>query len=375
MNKNLWRTGLVATLVAAPLVGVSFAQASESTVYVSPSGSSAKGDSSCSDARYKSIQSAVNAVARNGTVYVCAGTYKESVTISKPLHLAGKSKSVIDATGQAYGVGVAASNTRVSGLTVENAQASDQNPGDGILTAGFGPNGPVAADHVTIVGNLLQNNGGAGVDLNSTSNSVAQQNVSVNNGIGVNVADDLGRPASHNVIAGNIANNNPGGCGIVLAEHTGAGIFANLVDGNTANNNGLGSPTAPNASSGSGIIIAGGAPGPHSGVYDNTVQNNFFAGNGHGGVAVHVHTPGLNFNGNSVLNNTIGTNNTHNDYADAHTTGVYIGDVDPLTITLAGNTIRNDHFGIFTAGAVTVTGSNHFLNVVQNRGATATYGG
>lgn len=377
MNKKLWRSCLVATMVAAPIAGISIAQASESTVYVSPSGSSAKHDTSCTDAKYKSIQKAVGAVAKNGTVYVCAGTYKESVTISKSLHLAGKAKSIIDATGQPYGVGVAAPNTTVSGLTVEHASSQGGNaPGDGIITAGFGANGPVAADHVTIVGNLLQNNEGAGVDLNSTSYSVARQNFSVNNAIGVNVADDLGKTSSHNVISGNVANNNPGGCGVVLAEHSGAGIHDNLVDGNRAKGNGLGSPTAPNASSGSGIILAGGPPGPNSGVYNNTVQNNFFVGNGHAGVAFHVHVSGLNFSGNKVLNNMIGTNNTHNDYADSHPTGVYIGDVDPLTVTVSGNTIHDNYYGIFTAGPVTVKGSNnHFLRVVKNRGSVATYGG
>jgi hypothetical protein len=375
MNKKLWRGCVAATLVAAPIAGASLAQASEATVYVSPSGSASRHDTSCDQARYRSVQQAVNAVAGHGTVVVCAGTYPESVTVKKALHLAGRSGAIINAAGQAYGVGVAAPYVTVSGLTVKNAQATDQNPGDGIITAGFGANGPVPADHVTVVGNLLENNDGAGIDLNSTSNSVARQNVSVNNGIGVNVVDDLGKPSSHNVISGNTANNNPGGCGIVLAEHTGAGIFANLVEGNTANNNGLGTSTAPNASSGSGIILAGGPPGPNSGVYNNTVRNNFFAGNGHAGVAFHSHAPGLNFSGNKVLDNVIGTNNTHNDYADSHPTGVYIGDVDPLTINVAGNTIRNNYYGIFTAGPVTVTGSNHFFNVAVNRGATATYGG
>lgn len=377
MNKKLWRSCLLAGIVTAPLVGMSVAQASESTVYVSPSGSSAKHDHSCGDARFSSVQAAVDAVANHGTVYVCAGTYTESVTISKPLHLAGKSHSVIDASGQPYGVGVAASNTRVSGLTVKNASFDENtgSPGDGIVTAGLINGNPVPADHVAIVGNLLENNGGSGIDMDTTSYSVAQQNVSVNNGIGINLVDDFGKSASHNVISGNTASNNAGGCGIVLAEHSGAGVFANLVEGNTANSNGLGSSTAPNGTSGSGIILAGGPPGPASGVHDNTVRGNFFTGNGHAGVAFHSHAPGLNFSGNKVLNNLIGKNNVLGDYADGHPTGVYIGSHDPLTITVAGNTIRNDYYGIFTAGPVRVTGTNHFFNVAHDRGSVASYGG
>jgi hypothetical protein len=373
--QKVMRTGcVVAALVAAPMVGVAAAQASESTAYVSPTGSPLHHDRSCADARFSSVQAAVNAVANRGTVYVCRGTYAESVTITRPLHLAGLVGSVIDASNKPYGVGVTAPHTTVSGLTVENA-TMDQNsgsPGDGIVTAGLTNNGPVPADHVTIIGNLLKNNGGPGIDLNSTSYSVAAHNVTLNNLVGVNVVDDFGKPASHNLVLGNIANDNPGGCGIVLADHSGAGIFANSVLDNTANRNGLGTPAAPNASSGSGIILAG---GPGASVHDNTVGGNVFNGNGHGGVTLHAHVPGGNFGGNRIVNNQIGTNNVRTDFADTKSTGIYLGDASPLTITVAGNTIRNDFYGIFTAGQVHIVGSNHFFNVTKTRGSTPSYSG
>ena len=236
--------GLVGAIVglAAPAV----AKAEPSTVYVSPSGSPSASDGSCRSAGFSSIQAAVEASANRGTVVVCRGTFHESVTVDRRVTLSGQPGAVIDATGQQYGVGVAASGATVSGLTVENANStSDGAPDDGIITAGFIGGVPTQADHVTIVHNVTEDNEGAGIDANSTSNTIVADNTSSGNGIGINVSDDLGTPASHDKILGNTADGNPGGCGIVLAEHSGAGIFDNLVSGNTADDNGLGSPSAP----------------------------------------------------------------------------------------------------------------------------------
>src|SRR5581483_7588388 len=97
------------------------------------------GDTSCTDAGFSTIQTAVDAAGAGGTVVVCKGTYAESVTLSKTLALEGQPGSVIDATNQPYGVGIAANHSTVTGLTVENATANAQTgaPGDGIITAGF----------------------------------------------------------------------------------------------------------------------------------------------------------------------------------------------------------------------------------------------
>jgi nitrous oxidase accessory protein NosD len=379
--KNLLWRGALAGMVglAGGIVGLAapaVAKAQPATVYVSPSGSSSASDHSCHTAAFSSIQGAVDSTANRGTVVVCRGTYQQSVTVDHRVTLSGQPGAVIDATGQQYGVGVAASGVTVSGLTVENANdTSDGAPDDGIITAGIIGGVPTSADHVTIIHNVTKDNAGAGIDVNSTSNTVVADNTSSGNGIGVNVSDDLGMPASHNKILGNTADGNPGGCGIVLAEHSGAGIFDNLVSGNEANDNGLGSPSAPDASAGSGIILAGAATS--GGVYDNTIDGNTFNGNGHGGVALHAHVPGLNFGGNSVVGNRIGVNNLRTDFDDTSTTGVYLGDASPLSITVAGNTIRGDQIGIFTAGAITVRKElqNSFVRVAAPEAGTGTYSG
>jgi hypothetical protein len=74
---------LVGGTVAAAAVPAFAAQAVTSqTLYVSTGAAPGKSDTSCGTAVYTSIQSAVNAAEPGYTVYVCAGTYAEQVTIS-----------------------------------------------------------------------------------------------------------------------------------------------------------------------------------------------------------------------------------------------------------------------------------------------------
>jgi nitrous oxidase accessory protein NosD len=364
--------GMVGGAAAVPWLAAGTASAATRTVYVSPSGSAGAADYSCSSAGYRSVRAAVDAVPAQGTVVVCAGTYDESVTVTKSLRLAGRPGATIDAVGQSYGVGVAAPYVTVSGLTVENASVGGT-LADGIVTTGLVNGAMVPANHVVITGDVTKDNAGSGIDLNSTSGSVAAGDVSTGNGVGINVSDDFAQPAADNRISGDVTNDNPGGCGIALADHTGKGISGNMVTGNVSNDNGLGTPSAPNASSGSGVILAAPARG---GVYDNLVAGNTFDGNGHAGFNVHGHAPGLNFSGNVVIGNRIGVNNLNTSEGDPDTTGVYLGDASPLDITVAGNAITGDHFGIFAAGGpVTVhgTGSNSFGGVAVESASTPAF--
>ena len=344
-------------------------------VYVSPTGSASKSDTSCRHARYSSIQAAIEATPLGGKVVVCRGTYHEMVTVDRRVTLAGQPHATIDATGNVYGVGVSASYSTVRGLRVKNASPLDPANGkfaDGIVTVGLGPNGPVTADHVRIIGNIVTGNLGNGIDLNGTSHSVAIGNVANGNGVGVNIGDDLGRAASHNRVSHNVTNKNFGGCGIALADHTGAGVTDNLVDHNVANDNGLSTPTAPDASAGSGVILA--SPIPNGIVTGNTITQNSFKGNGHGGVVVHSHAPGADFGGNVISKNLIGTNNLRTDENDLQTTGIYLGSASALTITVSGNQIHDDYYGIFTSGPVTLTGgNNHFQSVTTQLGTFPTF--
>ena len=343
--------------------------------YVSPNGSANASGKSCRSATYSSIQAAIEAVPLGGTVVVCGGTYPGMVTVDRRVTLVGSHGATIDATGDVYGVGVSASHSTVAGLTVKGASPLNPAAGqlaDGIVTIGLGASGPVPANHVRIVDNVVTGNLGSGIDLNSTSHSVAIGNTANGNGVGINVADDLGVPATHNVVGHNVADGNFGGCGIALADHTGAGVEDNLVAHNVANDNGLSTPTAPDASAGSGVILA--SPVANGIVTGNTITRNRFAGNGHAGVVVHAHAPGANFGGNVISRNLIGTNNVRTDENDLQTTGIYLGSFSPQTITVTGNLIHDDYYGIFTSGPVTLAGgSNHFHNVTMTLGTFPTF--
>jgi parallel beta-helix repeat protein len=329
-------------------------------------------DNNCTRAAYTSIQAAIEAVPTGGTVFVCPGTYPGMVTVDQQITLQGKQGATIDATGDSYGVGVSADGATVAGLKVENASPLNPDNGqlaDGIVTIGFGESGPVAANNVTIKDNIVTGNLGSGIDLNSTSNSVAIGNVAKSNGVGINVADDLGVPASNNTIQDNTANLNFGGCGIALADHTGAGVTNNLVIQNVANRNGLQTATAPDASAGSGVILA--SPVQNGIVTGNTIQDNRFAGNGHAGVVVHAHAPGDNFSNNSIVGNVIGTNNVRTDENDLKTTGIYLGSLDPQSFSITNNVIHDDYYGIFTSGPVAIVLSGNVFDHVPHQLGTA----
>jgi len=347
------------------------ASQSAGRVYVSPAGTAGAADRSCATAAFSSVQAAVLAVATRGTVTVCAGTYDESVTVTRSLTLAGRPGAVINASGDSYGVGVAASHVTVSGLTVENASVGGT-LADGIVTAGLVGGTMTPASYITITGDVTRNNAGSGIDLNSTTDSSAIGDVSTGNSVGINVSDDFLQPATGNAIIGNVADDNAGGCGIALADHTGKGISRNRVIGNVSNDNGLGTPTGTAASAGSGVILAGAT----GGVFDNTIDGNTFDGNGHAGFDVHAHAPGMNLSGNVVTGNWIGRNNLRGSEGDAGTTGVYLGDASPLTITVRGNVISDDDFGVFAAGGpITVDGArnNVYQDVTTDLGTSPTF--
>src|SRR6201996_9475881 len=144
----------VAGAAAVPLLAAA-ATAGVTTVYVAPGGHAGAAGRSCATAAYPSAQAAVTAAAARATVVVCPGTYHESVTITKPLHLVGRPGAIIDATGQPYGVGAAASYVSITGLTVRGASVGGL-LADGIVTPGLVNGTMTAADHVSITGDTTE---------------------------------------------------------------------------------------------------------------------------------------------------------------------------------------------------------------------------
>ena len=123
-------------------------------------------DRSCRSARFRTIQSAVNAARPGGTVVVCPGTYHEQVVIKKPVSLEGR-RATIDEAGVTPGlqlplpgfrqpqtifaaVVIFSSDVEFSGFKVTHAQ------GEGILAAGLGGEiSDISISHSAVVHNDL----------------------------------------------------------------------------------------------------------------------------------------------------------------------------------------------------------------------------
>lgn len=141
---------------------------------------------------YSSIQDAIDSAVPGSTIEVKEGTYRENVNVTKPLKLFGIGMPVVDAGG----VGSAIS------LSV-----------DGIVLQGF----------------KAVNSAEAGIDILSGENLVRENEVSDNQGYGINLYF-----ASNNTIEGNIARGN--GFGIYLGDFS----QNNTVRNNTASGNSYG---------------------------------------------------------------------------------------------------------------------------------------
>jgi hypothetical protein len=138
-------------------------------LYVAPKAKAGASDRSCRSAKYRTIQSAVNAAPTGGTVAACPGTYHEQVVIAKPLHLQGQ-RATIDESGVKPGftvtlprlgkqvsyaaVIIVSSHVDLTGLTARDAV------GEGVLAAGLG----AEIYDVTIAHNAMVHN-----DLGSAS--------------------------------------------------------------------------------------------------------------------------------------------------------------------------------------------------------------
>jgi len=278
---------------------------------------------------YPTISKAVNAANAGDTINVAPGTYIEGdITISKSLSLIGanSANTTINAVGKGNGVyidGLDNPGLRevvVTGFTVENAKF------EGILVTN--------ASAVTISENHILNNDlafnpststcpglppfetnegldcGEGIHLSGVDHSTVANNTVANNSGGILLSDDTGR-THHNLISGNIVQDNPFDCGITLASHalysnaptSLRGVDNNTVSGNDSSHNGLG---APGAGAGVGLFISG----PGFETTGNVVIGNRLTDNGLPGVAMHQHTPNRsqNLNDNSIIGNYIAGN-------------------------------------------------------------------
>jgi parallel beta-helix repeat protein len=302
---------------------------------------------------YKTINAAVAAASPNDVIDVGAGTYKESVTITKPLSLAG-TQATIDAEGFSRGIfvnGLAANglaNVHVSGFTIKKANF------EGILVANASE---VSISNNTVTGNnLALNNGscpgieafepgeqgdcGEGIHLLGADHAIVTGNTVHGNSGGILLSDDTG--ATHdNLISFNQVSDNPFACGIVLASHPASsyvpsgispGVYHNTVYRNSSEYNGY------SAGGGAGVGIFASVPGAAN--YGNVIVENYLARNGHQGISMHAHVPGQHVADNMLVGNTVVNNGA--DTADAATpgpTGINLYAAGPGTANNTGNMV------------------------------------
>ena len=409
---------LVAGVVTAQAASASAATTGNGghhkTLYVSPHAWPWGADRSCHSARFRTIQSAVNAARPGSTVVACRGTYHEQVVVTKPVSLEGRHATIDEAgvnpglqltlpgLGKQTifaGVVIFSSDVRFSGFKVTNAQ------GEGILAAGLGHViSGISISHSAVVHNDLgggvppkskyfecaeqgqvPGDCGEGIHFTGVAYSAVKDNFIAGNSGGVLLSDDTG-PTHDNLVAGNIVTGNASDCGITVPGHNPAalnakgqrqpsvaGVYRNIIRGNVVTNNG-------NKGEGAGILFANAGPGTAS--YDNLVQGNFIAGNELAGVTMHAHTLGKgqfeDMSGNNVIGNKIGRNNTGGDPLDCPpgsatcspqdlaTTGILVFSAGtPVVLKIAFNHVFNNKIGIWLSKVVTASGlgTNTFTNV------------
>jgi parallel beta helix pectate lyase-like protein len=370
---------LAGLMLAAAALSAAPAAAATATLYVSPGGSDANPCTSASPC--KTIGHAVSAASSGDRIVVRGGTYAEMVTIPVTLHLVGRHRPTIDATGQQNGVviaGAAASGSSLRGFKIEHATQ------EGVVAA--------QTSWVTIAGNLVAGNDqgmfsssptgecapfgqvpgdcGEGIHLMTVSHSRVLANRVTGNAGGVLLTDELG-PTHDNVVGWNRIWRNAYDCGITVPGHnpnavspTGvpqpamAGDYHNWIVHNVVNRNGL-------KGEGAGILFAGAGPG--TGSYDNFVGWNTVNGNELAGITVHSHAPNTDVNGNRFVGNWARHDNVGGDpdAAVTKTTDILVFSAgDPITGTVArGNHLSDAFFGIWTLNAHTMLAHNHFDGV------------
>ena len=376
----------LALVCAAAVVAVAAGGASAAGIirHVSTGGTDA---GNCVSSPCRTIGYAVGQANPGDTVSVAAGTYAESVLVQKRLTLSGNGATV-DATGHDNGIlldGAGSSGGVVRGFHVVNALF------EGILAQN--------TSRVTIAGNELSGNDtgldldpspcqgslddcGEALHLAAVTDSTVQGNYVHDNVGGILLTDDVGAPGeqptfgptSGNTIRDNRVLDNTKDCGITLASHffrigapaapNEAGVYGNLVLHNVSNGAGA-----------AGIGVFAGPPG--AAAWGNRVIGNVAMHNGLPGVAIHSHTAFQNADGNLIVNNTLADNGEDDDAGTGGPTGISVfSDVvdvfppilpaAPIQHTIvAANRISDEQFGIFTVGAIKLSGlpSNKFDNV------------
>ena len=129
---------------------------------------------------HTSIQEAISAVPDGSEIQVKAGTYTESLTISRPVSLVGEG---LDTTILEGAVAIAATQVSLTGFTVkgQGIQVKDSTTitllNDAIIESSSDGLSIANSTAVTVQGNKIRSNTGSGVVITPTSQAVFTGNV------------------------------------------------------------------------------------------------------------------------------------------------------------------------------------------------------
>ncbi len=249
---------------------------------------------------YSTIQDGVNAAASGNTLMVAAGTFNESINISKSVKLYGAqygvcaasrsgTESIINCTN---GIGVNASNVTIDGFTIQG-QTSSTTPGFGYAVY-MKPN----STGTQLLNNIIQNNR-VGSSLSNT---------------GTNPTSVL---VSCNLFATNNNSGSASGNGIYTDNGTAGGALSNVaIIGNTfSGNTNAGilmdmvnlASTASNISISSNIFSGDGSAVVLHYVSNSSFSSNVISGSAGSDCYVGGGVTNFNFNNNDLSHVTTGT--------------------------------------------------------------------
>jgi hypothetical protein len=238
------------------------------------------------------------------TINVAAGTYTNTVVISRSVVIigAGQTTTLIDPNNRGRGIVIENGNVQISNLTITRGSAGNSAVGGGIL----GLTGTLKLERVTVLRNLAQF--GGGIDTSIPTELIETQvlsNTGVENGAGVNARNQLTLTRSliaFNAIVPLVNSGNASGGGLLVMTANGR---ARIVNSTIANNTGVIGTAIFNATSQNAVDIL------HSTIYENTLlPPNAGAGTVYT-FATSIVNNGLITVTNSIIANRIGGNTTN----------------------------------------------------------------